>query len=235
MASGTRSVNSGNGQKSPNVKADLVMQICDEVKSAVQTPAVMKIIVDSIIESVTKIVVQRLEESLKFNTDMASDLRKEICARDRKIQELEENINELEQYQRRNSIRIFGIPEKEKENTDIIALQLFEERLGVELSDFDICRSHRIGVKKSGVHRPIIVKFSSYRARAAAFNKKRKLKGSGIVIREDLCAARLQLLQKAIRKYDTKNVYTHDGKIVVVYNGKRHFITNVAQLESISP
>lgn len=232
----TRLNSNDSGSKSPasiTGKAELVKEICEEVKRTVQTPEIVKVIVDSVVESVTNLVIERLEKSINFNTEVVEDLRKELGLRDKKIHEMQENIQELEQYQRRNSLRIFGVPEKENENTDSLALEMFKNKLGVNLSTRDICRSHRVGHKKSSGTRPIIVKFTSYRSRAEVFARKRKLKNSGIVLREDLCAARLQLLKKAIQKFDPNSVYTRDGIIVVVINGKKNFVTNSAQLEEL--
>ena len=214
-------------------KRDLVTKISAEVKSVLQTPEILKSIVDSIIVSVTKVVAENLQESLKFNLEEVHDLKEEIKRKDQDIATLNEKIVELEQYQRRENIRIFGLRETSGENTDTVALQLFKDRLGITLDENDISRSHRIGPKVGGKTRPIIVRFSSYRTRARIFNSKRKLKGTSITIKEDLCHSRLQLLNAAIDKFGFRQVYSQDGKIVVVENGVKHFITTKSQLAEV--
>ena len=55
--------------------------------------------------------------------------------------------DELEQYSRRNVIRIRGIPEKAGEETDAVIRELVEKKLGVKIAAHDIVRSHRVGRK----------------------------------------------------------------------------------------
>ena len=50
----------------------------------------------------------------------------------------------LEQYSRRNSLRIAGIPEEEGEETDKIVLGL-AANLNIELNQTEIDRSHHVG------------------------------------------------------------------------------------------
>ena len=56
--------------------------------------------------------------------------------------------DDLEQYSRRNNIRIVGIPEEAEESTDEITIDFMKQKLVVELKENDICRSHRVGRKK---------------------------------------------------------------------------------------
>ena len=214
-------------------QTEFVQQICDEVRTVVQTPQVVKLIVDSIIESVTKIVVERLQETLDFNGNEVCDLKEEIKNMDNEINALNEKIAEMEQYQRRDNLRIFGIPESRNEDTDQLALKVFNDRLGVQLDLSDVSRSHRVGPNVPGKPRPIIVKFTNYRPRSKVFRAKRKLKGTGITVKEDLCYQRLQLLRAATEKHGYKNVFSQDGKIVVVKDSIKHFITTKSELAGL--
>lgn len=101
-------------------------------------------------------------------------------------QELRETNDKLEQYTRRNNIRIFGVKEEPREDTDKQVLYIFKEIMDVPITINEIDRSHRTGrYKTNGKPRPIIVKFTSYRSQASVFNSKKKLKGSGLIIKED--------------------------------------------------
>ncbi|KAH3815286.1 hypothetical protein DPMN_143808 [Dreissena polymorpha] len=64
---------------------------------------------------------------------------------------LNDALDASEQYRRRNSLRIFGIPESEKSNesTDTIVMNLCKS-LGADVSIGEIDRSHRTG-KPGGV------------------------------------------------------------------------------------
>ena len=107
---------------------------------------------------------------------------------------LKEKVNNLEQYTRRNSIRVHGIPEEsDKENCEDIVLNFFKEQMNMDIPLADIDRTHRVGkvtpekriTRQSGktLPRAIIVKFVSYRTRRLVFSKKKDLKGSRHTIR----------------------------------------------------
>ena len=69
-------------------------------------------------------------------------------------------IEDLQKYGKRNCIVVTGIPEEKGEVTDKVVQELASEKLGVEVEDTDIDRSHRMGAPKPGIVRPIITKFT---------------------------------------------------------------------------
>ena len=93
-----------------------------------------------------------------------------------------------EQYSRRNRLLIHGITEGNQENTDGSALEIFREKLDIELTQTDIDRAYRIGKsdKRSSRPRPVIVKFIRYNDKKKMFSKKKQLKNSGMSITEGL-------------------------------------------------
>ena len=93
----------------------------------------------------------------------------------------EKQLNDLEQYTRRNSIRIFGIREQSNEDTDQIVVDLANEKLGFQLTKRDIDHSHRVQQKDPRKPKPIIVKLCSYKDKTSFMRNKKKLKGSGTV------------------------------------------------------
>lgn len=78
------------------------------------------------------------------------------------IYDIELKCNDLEQYTRRNSIRIHGMPERDfgsrRENTFHVVSDCLYNDLGLKP---DIEVAHRVGVKgqNPNSHRSIIVKF----------------------------------------------------------------------------
>lgn len=172
--------------------------------------------VQAAIKPVTESVRKLEKEMTKMREDMVQ-LQGEIVKRDKEIRNLkctvEMKLDEREQYSRRNNLRIFGIKENNDEKTDEIVLGV-AEKLGVKLDIYSIDRSHRIG-KKGKYPRPIIVKFISYAIRSELFTRKKKLKGSGITLREDLTKPRFTLLKRAIVAYTDRCVWTSDGVIMV--------------------
>ena len=123
------------------------------------------------------------------NRELADDLRNEIGTLrniikakneridklETKVQHLEYTVDELEQYSRRNSIRITGISEDEHEDVNKRVLDLFNHKMGVSTTIEDIDRMHRVG-KRGNKPRAVLVKFATYRARGAVFKAKKFLK-----------------------------------------------------------
>ena len=83
--------------------------------------------------------------------------------------------------------------------------------MDVELLERDIDRTHRLGPKRTDqegkvIHRPIIVKFSTYRVRQQVFSGKKKLKGMGFAIFENLTKHNADLYKESKTMVGYKNV-----------------------------
>lgn len=187
-------------------------------------------------------VQQAVATSLKTVLDQVTALEKVVADLQVTVSALDVSLkqrtDELEQYQRRNNLRVFGIPEADGEDTDKLLVDMFKERLGVDISPDRLDRSHRVGEGKkrrsedgAERHRPIIVRFTSYRDRRIVFMAKRKLKATGITIREDLTSARVDLLKKATEKFGRGKAWTLDGKVMWVDDrGRRGMAVHISKL-----
>ena len=141
------------------------------------------------------------------------------------IAKLQADLNNQEQYSRRNCLRIFGVPETDKESTDDIVCQIANRNLGVDLRRDDIDRSHRVqrrspASSESSKPRAIIVKMTSYRHRQRLLMNRKELKGTGLSICEDLTESNRSLLHDAFlasKKPNSKVVssWSQDGRILV--------------------
>ena len=142
-----------------------------------------------------------LKEDFNEKKEEVKTLKEKFLQQEQSINKLESSLNNMEQYSRRSCIRIFGLEEKKGENTDLLVSEVIRTKLGVSLDPVkDIDRSHRTGnvqqsnsstpTGHSSNHKPrprsIIVKLNSYRKRREIITNRKKLKGSGIVIAEDL-------------------------------------------------
>ena len=159
-------------------------------------------------------IIQSLEER---DVKMTSKLAVQSTISDRLV----DQVHELRQYSRRTNLLIHGIDEEEntdrnfKEDTDGKVVKIAHERLGLR-ADFvpkDISRSHRLGKRQNGKKRPIIVRFTSYRAKKMMFDKKKDLKNSGISITENLSPERYELYKKCWDIFGKENCWTLDGRI----------------------
>ena len=133
------------------------------------------------------------------NESLAQTLTKSfgniIAKKDAEIRELkvrvtalEEKTDDLEQYSRRNTVRIRGIPEALNEDTDGLVKDIAARKLDVQLTKHDFVRSHGVGRKSEEKDKPrdVIVRFTSHNTKVAVMRNARKLKGTHIFINEDL-------------------------------------------------
>ena len=134
---------------------------------------------------------------------------------------LEEHYDHLEQYTRRTNIRIFGIPENIRENTDDLVKTFYKDHLNIELKNGDISRSHRLGKHKlyNRSHpRPIIVRLVQYNKKVKILKQRRLLRSKRLPysMQEDLTEKRRSIV-RYLRDEDVRDViskvWTIDGVI----------------------
>ena len=125
--------------------------------------------------------------------------------------------DDLEQYGRRHSLRISGIPESDKEHTDMLICEFLQNELNIEINLGNIDRSHRVGQKKTNLNRPIAVRFINYRLKEHVYASRMYLK-RGYYINESLSKGRSSLFYKARQLKKQKlilDTWTRDGNIFV--------------------
>lgn len=132
---------------------------------ALQNP-VIKTLFGNILHDEIETVTQEFENRLRLleanNMELVvenKNLKRIISHMEDKQISLAEELDELAQYSRRNTLRITNPwEEMASESTDDLVKTMAKDLMGVELSDQDIGRSHRIG-KKNGKPRTIVVGF----------------------------------------------------------------------------
>ena len=154
-----------------------------------------------------KALIQNIQNDLKTKAtdEKINELIRKIDEKDVKIAKLEEKVgalegrlsiventnaqlvrkcDDLESYTRRQNLRIVGIPEAGREDGEACLQKVKEEigKLGLHLDlDKAIDRAHRVGPSKdrqgNPVERPMIVRFSTWRARTHVYTNRRKEDG----------------------------------------------------------
>ena len=175
-------------EKLEEFKIDLLSQlkneVMEEVKAAIQ-------------ERNNKIV--ELESTVKMLQKHVTNL-KEVC--NSKIQDNDSKIDQLEQYGRRQCLRIEGVPFKKEEDSDVVLSKVKEliVESGIEVPDACLDRAHRIGKpyfdSKDKKYQSIIVKFSTFRHRTLLYKNRKKIK-SGARVKLDLTRKNYNLLKSA--------------------------------------
>lgn len=143
-----------------------------------------------------------------------------------------DNLNNIEQYLRRDYLEIHGIPENSfvVEDTTSLVLQV-GNLMNLELEKEDISICHRLPAKKKSTSQPrsIIVKFTRRQVREDFYRAKGQLKFKNtgdlglthvnhnkIFINESLSPSNQELFYKARkfkRDFGFKHVWTNSGKI----------------------
>lgn len=200
----------------------------------------------SISSSVHDAIAQEVYEATSMDTESQ---RKDITKLDRQYQEisklnrkLTDDLDNMEQYSRHNCLLLHGIRESTTEVTDKLIIQTINDKLNLNIKQDDIDRSHRIGQPRkhppgaSNSHhkpRPIIIKFVSYRTRSLVFMNKRHLKGSGLLITENLTRRRSELLQAAKASPSVEAAWTKDGRIILLLeNNKKVSVSSLSELNN---
>ena len=157
-----------------------------------------------------------------------------------------DQVDELAQYSRRNTLRVTNNWEEQPgESTDALVMTMAKNLLDLTLTEQDIGRSHRVGRKPlDGSSRSIVSGFTSYRARQKLFKVRGQLRkagptAKGIYINEHLTPKRARLAKDA-RALKAANVivdtWSHDGKIFVKDKGDKIIVvSNERELARLRP
>ena len=206
--------------------AEIVRSTADELK------AELKAEFRDTIANLTSMIDQ-LKQSIDLKNDHISDLEQritkvvqqnvklssEVSVMQRHIEDVVEvRIDDLEQYSRKNCLRIEGIKHDRAETNESLTTKVVDElnRYGAKISKDDIFRLHRIGRERTRLNgkriaRQTIVRFRNWGARSRAFSTKfcgtddeRKLRPAFVLL--DLTRRRLTLLKRARAALDKHNV-----------------------------
>ena len=118
------------------------------------------------------------EKAVEFENAEIEGLKKKDKENEDKIKELEDKLLYQEVYNRRENLRFFGIPESTTgaESTFEVMRNFLKEELDLEnAEDIEFQRAHRIGRKKTGEARPVIVRFLGFPERELVFRKVHEL------------------------------------------------------------
>lgn len=189
-----------------------------------------------VVHNLTDILVKPLLDEMKRKDEAIQELSAEVTTLKAEVSSLKDAVDELEQYGRRNAVRIWSkdMPEKPGENTDVLVRD-FAQKAGVDLPPNSISRSHRVGRPAPGKVRPIIVKFSGYNLRRMVYDARKNC--PGVYVSEDLTAIRSSIHFKARQERAAgrfKHCWTTDGRINIrLPDDSKHVITTQSQLDRL--
>lgn len=165
---------------------------------------------------------------------------------EQRVERLEEEMEEIQQYSRRTCLKVCGVEENDKEDTDDLIIQLAED-MNVTIDKSDIGRSHRVSnrgpQKGSNKPRDIVVRFLAYNTRRKFMKNKKLLRKrpekKDVFINEHLTKQRAEVLfhaRKLRRAYKVKDCWSYDGRICLKDSSDRiRTVTRMKHLHEMYP
>jgi len=177
-------------------------------KEPVSYEALLELLEEKLQNIATKQCINELKVIIENQRQTISAQKKDIDSLKEEVKNIKKENENLEQYGRRTSLRIVGIPPSKNETGEECLQKVVDVINGTDVQIPECCidRAHRIGRpfkrEDGSVAQTVIVKFSTwrhrtmfYRARKSESCKKKKIK-----IYIDLTKRRLQLLKDAREK-----------------------------------
>ena len=154
------------------------------------------------------------------------------------FEKLEIDVDDLEQYSRRNFIILHGFKTESLANLNKYdefegkIITTFSKYLKVNLNFNNIDITYQLPTLKFGKV-PVINKFGKRPTQNTVFNKKRLLHKTGFALTESLTKKRLQLVSLAKEKFGKDSVWTSNGSIYCrpVHDGDKFLISSKKDID----
>ena len=154
------------------------------------------------------------EKAVEFENVELEGLKKKDKENEDKIKELEDKFLYQEVYNRRENLRFFEIPESTTgvQNTFSVMHNFLKEELNLENAEnTEFQRALRIGKKKQGETRPVIVRFLKFPEREMVFRRARELEGeTDVRLYSDLPK---EIIERRKKQWPRLNKPREEGKI----------------------
>ena len=215
----------------------------DEIEDLIRKTT-QEAINDAVAKAV-KATTELFQQKLDGLSKRLSKQNDEIVTLKNELQALKQNQNHLEQYSRRNNIRIRGLNVTKREDCRKVVAEFLnrnlrsrnEDETAIAISPDDIEAAHPLPVRQrklnqasgGSAHDPssltrkpspmVIVRFFAREKRDHIMQMRRSLKGTGFTIMEDLTAANAELLHKLTISPRYQSARSWEGKIYALPTG----------------
>lgn len=186
----------------------LTREIREEISSTI------KATINDLFTKDTKFI-EKVAEKVADKIALKS-LQQQVIKHDNEITVLRNEVNKIDQYSRRTSMRFTGLPEVIDENISHTIINLMNVKLKIPITEKDIEECFRVGKDRlESKPRPVFLKIISLKLKNDIMKSKKLLKGSKIRIYEDLTRNNYNLYKRCVLKREWQNVWTANGKILV--------------------
>ena len=104
---------------------------------------------------------------------------------------------------------------EEGQKSTALAMDILKNKMRMNINEEDVKMAHRVGKFRSDKKRAIIVRFASRKKKDLVMTEKKKLKGSGILICEDLTKTNASWFFKVKKTEGVLNAWTKNGETLV--------------------
>lgn len=135
--------------------------------------------------------------------------------------DMETQLDEIEQYSRRDCLVINGLPEVTAETDEKTFVTFVQSKFpDVTINVSDISKAHRLPTRDNRDNRrqgrPMVVKFATHKKKDELYSGRKTLKGTNVYMNELLTKKRAELHRFCISNIkERKTVWTKDGKVFV--------------------
>ena len=182
------------------------------------------------------------KEAVKLANEQRDYMKYQFEESQSEKNELQEEVNHLNNYSRKNNLVIRGITEKKDENCNELIRNFLKNNLQLSAECVDslqIARSHRLGGPPPPGQkwvRPIIMRFSYYRDRQVVWNARAKLAKSNLTLSENFSKDTDFNRRKLYPIYNfAKKSNTYEGKVALfedtlLVNSVKYSVNNLNSL-----
>ena len=222
----------------PRGSSDAVLHAMNSNEFKSKLEDIVKTFIEIAIKEYEKTVDTKFEQ-MQAECDrkmegMKARFEETLAKYQKQIDEMADQIDNLEQYTRRECLLINGV-KKTTENTstqstkNIVFDIMKSMKIDDKVVDRDIARTHWMGEK-------LVVKFATYNAREL-FYEKRKSAGEDIFVNESLTKRRNQLVfecRKLKKEKKILAVWTNDGVIKIkLLNGNNKVVKSLQEVQNL--
>ena len=177
--------------------------------------------------------INTVERAVKLSETELKGKDKEISDLQKELESLSLKVDSLDQYGRRLSVRLVNMKMPNGQDCESTVIDFVNKVLEVPLSSDEIERCHPLGNQ-------VIVKFKSYKTKAAVFKAKAKLKRNPdkVFMTEDLTKRNHTIVKKLLELRKSKQIegfWTQDAKIFlkVAGNSSPFRVTSLSEIDLI--
>jgi arginyl-tRNA synthetase len=187
---------------------------------------------ESIRASLRKVVITMnermnvLSERLDMCMKELNERKSSVNSR-KELEQIKIELNRQAQYTRKDNLRMFGVKEKDDEDCKKVVCTVINKSLDVNIVPSDIAVAHRLPKSGKQKHRPIIVRLKDHSLRWDILKVRKKLKGTGISIAEDITRENFKLMMEAQVSDCFTSVWFTNGKVKAVDVRKKSYILNL--------